>query len=159
MFLEEPNLSLTEPSPVNIMSKTLIFGPHMTAPYGAPFCFFKKRTTITEKLPLSPTSQVFWGGKFSKVAIIYLMIFHRLLFLLPSSTLENLVFPWCLSQGLRNVGKKKKRKRITIMTKKQEKPLYTVIKRLLPPCSKHDHIILATSTAKQILPQELYNHS
>lgn len=39
------------------------------------------------------------------------MIFHRLLFLLPSSTLENLVFPWCLSQGLRNVGKKKEKKK------------------------------------------------
>jgi len=45
------------------------------------------------------------------------------------------------------------------MTEKQEKPLYTVIKRLLPPCSKHDQIILATSTAEQVLPQELYNYS
>lgn len=89
----------------------LIFGPHMIAPYGAPFCFFKKRTTITEKLPLPATSQVFWGGKFSMVAIIYLMIFHRLLFLLPSSTLENYNLSLMSLTRTEKRGKKKEKKK------------------------------------------------
>jgi len=45
-------------------------------------------------------------------------------------------------------GKKKRRKRITIMTEKQEKPLYAVIKRLLPPLFKTRPYYLSNQRSK-----------
>lgn len=44
--------------------------------------------------------------------------------------------------------KKERKEIITIMTKKQEKPLYTVIKRLLPPLFKTPSYYLSNQHSK-----------
>lgn len=98
-FWENP----TEPSPGNIMHKT-----------GAPLFLIIKGKTITEKWPQPPTSPEFWGDQFfqsvNNQSVCILLLFHRLLSLLPSGTSENWIFSWYPSEGLRNMGGKKRKK-------------------------------------------------